>query len=130
LCAAVHVRFDPVLGLIFYKLFRATRCWPDSDIDPRDQLTFYDPGLGSQPESGVFGAERVYHWVHNLVSKRQENYVATQLEIDDSTLELADTFGSFRTRSDVFRVIAIPRRRLVGWAAAVSRRRERWSRPA
>ena len=29
-----------------YKLFRATRCGPDLDIDPRDQLTFYDPGLG------------------------------------------------------------------------------------
>ena len=43
-----------------YKLFRATRCGPDSDIDPRDQVTFYDPGLGSQPETGVFGAERAY----------------------------------------------------------------------
>ncbi len=52
-----------------YKLFRATRCAPDSDIDPRDQLTFYDPGLGSQPETGVFGAERAYRWVYNLVSQ-------------------------------------------------------------
>jgi uncharacterized protein (DUF2235 family) len=52
-----------------YKLFRATRCGPDSDIDPRDQLTFYDPGLGSQPETGVFGAERAYRWVYNLVSQ-------------------------------------------------------------
>ena len=34
-----------------------------------DQLTFYDPGLGSQPESGVFGAERAYRWVYNLVSQ-------------------------------------------------------------
>src|ERR1022692_4094250 len=52
-----------------YKLFRATRCGPDSDIDPSEQLTFYDPGLGSQPESGVFGAERAYRWVHNLLSQ-------------------------------------------------------------
>ena len=52
-----------------YKLFRATRCGPDSDIDPRDQVTFYDPGLGSQPETGVFGAERAYRWVYNLVSQ-------------------------------------------------------------
>ena len=28
-----------------YKLFRATRCGPDSDIDPSEQVTFYDPGL-------------------------------------------------------------------------------------
>ena len=30
-----------------YKLYRATR--PDTHIDPREQLTFYDAGLGSQP---------------------------------------------------------------------------------
>jgi hypothetical protein len=27
-----------------YKLYRATRCGPDTDIDPRDQLAFYDAG--------------------------------------------------------------------------------------
>ena len=52
-----------------YKLYRATRCGPDSEIDPRTQLTFYDPGLGSQPDSGVFSAERAYRWVHNAVSQ-------------------------------------------------------------
>jgi uncharacterized protein (DUF2235 family) len=31
-----------------YKLFRATRCGPDTTIDPDLQLTFYDPGLGSK----------------------------------------------------------------------------------
>lgn len=30
-----------------YKLYRATRCGPDSSVDPREQLAFYDPGLGS-----------------------------------------------------------------------------------
>lgn len=30
-----------------YKLYRATRCGPDSIIDPEDQTAFYDPGLGS-----------------------------------------------------------------------------------
>jgi T6SS, Phospholipase effector Tle1-like, catalytic domain len=29
-----------------YKLYRATRCGPENDINPREQLTFYDPGLG------------------------------------------------------------------------------------
>src|SRR6266571_1729127 len=32
-----------------YKLFRATRCGPDSSVDPAKQLTFYDPGLGTAP---------------------------------------------------------------------------------
>lgn len=31
-----------------YKLFRATRCGPDTTIDPDRQLAYYDPGLGSR----------------------------------------------------------------------------------
>lgn len=42
-----------------YKLFRATRCGPDSAVDPAEQLAFYDPGLGTAPPghegSGLFG---------------------------------------------------------------------------
>jgi hypothetical protein len=30
-----------------YKLYRATRCGPDTVIDAREQLAFYDAGLGS-----------------------------------------------------------------------------------
>ncbi|WP_245261833.1 DUF2235 domain-containing protein [Ancylobacter sp. FA202] len=30
-----------------YKLYRATRCGPDTSIDPDHQIAFYDPGLGS-----------------------------------------------------------------------------------
>jgi uncharacterized protein (DUF2235 family) len=52
-----------------YKLYRATRCDPDSDIDPRTQLTFYDPGLGSQPAGGMLFVTRAYRWLHDLVSQ-------------------------------------------------------------
>lgn len=52
-----------------YKLYRATRCGPESGIDPGQQLTFYDPGLGSQPDGGMFFAQRAYRWLHNLVSQ-------------------------------------------------------------
>lgn len=41
-------------GLLFderrsniYKIYRATRCAPDSCVDPSKQLAFYDPGLGT-----------------------------------------------------------------------------------
>ena len=34
-----------------YKLFRATRVSPDSGIDPKLQLAFYDGGLGSRAQS-------------------------------------------------------------------------------
>ena len=30
-----------------YKLYRATRCGPDTNINPAEQLAFYDPGIGT-----------------------------------------------------------------------------------
>ncbi|HEY1803269.1 MAG TPA: DUF2235 domain-containing protein [Terracidiphilus sp.] len=68
-----------------YKLYRATRCGPDSSIDPRQQLTFYDPGLGSQPDTGLFFAQRFYRWIHNVVSQ------ATGLGI---TLNIIDCYAA------------------------------------
>ena len=44
-------RFDENRSNI-YKLYRATRCGPDSNVDPNVQVTFYDPGLGSQADGG------------------------------------------------------------------------------
>ena len=52
-----------------YKLYRATRCGPENNIDPSRQLTFYDPGLGSQPDSGLFFVTRAYRWLHDVVSQ-------------------------------------------------------------
>ena len=50
-----------------YKLFRASRCGPDSSVDPNLQLTYYDPGLGTVPEgTGFFGS--MYRKLHNVVS--------------------------------------------------------------
>jgi uncharacterized protein (DUF2235 family) len=54
-----------------YKLYRATRCGPDSTVNPAEQLTFYDPGLGTAPPghegSGLVGtAGRA---LYNLVSQ-------------------------------------------------------------
>ena len=68
-----------------YKLFRATRCGPDLDIDPSEQLTFYDPGLGSQPPGGIFFFTRAYRWVHDLVSQ------ATGLGI---TMNIVDCYAA------------------------------------
>src|SRR3954447_26017192 len=30
-----------------YKMYRASRTAPDNPIDPKDQVAFYDPGLGT-----------------------------------------------------------------------------------
>lgn len=42
-----------------YKLYRVCRVGPDSGIDPRDQVAFYDPGLGTDGSAtGFLGAYR------------------------------------------------------------------------
>jgi uncharacterized protein (DUF2235 family) len=51
-----------------YKLYRATRCGPDTTIDPAEQMTYYDAGLGSMPPEGAFFIIRAYRWLHNLFS--------------------------------------------------------------
>ena len=45
------VRPDQQLSNI-YKLFRATRVGPDSPLDPKQQVAYYDPGLGTANPSG------------------------------------------------------------------------------
>ncbi len=51
-----------------YKLLRATRCAPDSTIDPSEQVAFYDPGLGS-PRDNHFTFGRVGRKIYNFISQ-------------------------------------------------------------
>ena len=51
-----------------YKLFRAARSGPDSQIDPSEQVTFYDAGVGTAaPGASLVG--RLWVWVFNLISR-------------------------------------------------------------
>ncbi|MET4149070.1 DUF2235 domain-containing protein [Bradyrhizobium sp. RT7b] len=60
-------RFDETRSNV-YKMFRATRCGPDSSINPREQVAFYDPGLGSQADgANIFG--KALRWIHNTVAQ-------------------------------------------------------------
>jgi len=52
-----------------YKMFRATRCGPDTNIDAGEQIAFYDAGLGSQPPHGAFFITRALRWLHNVASQ-------------------------------------------------------------
>ena len=63
-----------------YKLYRATRCGPDTTIDPALQLAFYDPGLGSQTDGGRL---RLGLWrrLRNVLSQ------ATGLGITDNIID-------------------------------------------
>jgi len=60
-------RFDETRSNI-YKLYHATRCGPDSLVDPREQVAFYDPGLGSQADGGHLTG-RLLRWVQNKVAE-------------------------------------------------------------
>jgi len=62
-------------GLLFderrsniYKLYRATRCGPDTSINPAEQLAFYDPGIGTLP-AGIGFLEAIARKIYNLVSQ-------------------------------------------------------------
>jgi hypothetical protein len=51
-----------------YKLYRATRCGPDSCIDPAEQVAFYDAGIGTVP-GGITGIGRLGRWLYNLIGQ-------------------------------------------------------------
>jgi uncharacterized protein (DUF2235 family) len=37
-----------------YKLYRASRCGPESSVNPAEQVAFYDPGIGTKPQGKGF----------------------------------------------------------------------------
>ena len=49
-----------------YKLYRATRCGPDSTVDPKEQYAFYDAGIGTgKGARGVLGA--AWDMIYNVI---------------------------------------------------------------
>jgi len=52
-----------------YKLYRATRCGPDSSVNPAEQLSFYDPGLGTLPPGNGLLTVKAWRWFYNLASR-------------------------------------------------------------
>lgn len=51
-----------------YKLYRATRCGPDSSVDPAGQYAFYDAGIGTSTGArGILGA--AWDYIYNLVCR-------------------------------------------------------------
>lgn len=62
-------------GLLFderrsniYKLYRATRCGPDSCVDGTRQVAYYDPGLGTLP-GGIDSPAALARSLYNLASQ-------------------------------------------------------------
>lgn len=60
-----------------YKLYRACRVAPDTAIDPREQVSFYDPGLGTETTAtGLTGAVR---YVQKLTASVAGRGIATNI---------------------------------------------------
>lgn len=59
------MRPEQVLSNV-YKLYRACRIGPSSPIDPAEQVTFYDPGLGT--DTNATGMTRIRKWYRKLLS--------------------------------------------------------------
>ncbi len=51
-----------------YKLFRATRCGPNSCVDPKEQVALYDAGIGTLPP-GMDFLSTLGRSIYNVVSQ-------------------------------------------------------------
>jgi len=60
------INFDEVRTNV-YKLYRASRVGPDTELEPAEQVAFYDPGLGSASDGGRIKIGWM-RWLYNLAS--------------------------------------------------------------
>ncbi len=60
-----------------FKMYRATRPGPDSEIDPNAQVVFYDPGLGT--DAGATGFTSARRWVAKLLSSVTGRGITTNI---------------------------------------------------
>src|SRR5689334_845170 len=49
-----------------YKMYRAARVGPDNDVDPQEQVAFYDPGLGT--DTSAVGLTSIRRKITKLMS--------------------------------------------------------------
>ncbi|HEX8626441.1 MAG TPA: DUF2235 domain-containing protein [Allosphingosinicella sp.] len=79
-----------------YKLYRATRCGPDSSVDPTRQVALYDPGLGTLP-GGIDSPAALLRSFYNLASQ------GTGLGITRNIVDCyADIIGEWREGDRIF----------------------------
>ncbi|MGK2911620.1 MAG: phospholipase effector Tle1 domain-containing protein [Sphingobium sp.] len=60
-----------------FKMYRATRSGPDSDVDPREQVVFYDPGLGT--DAGATGLTSLRRGFTKLLSSVTGRGITTNI---------------------------------------------------
>ena len=91
-----------------YKLYRACRVAPDTAIDPREQVAFYDPGLGTETTAtGWTGAVRYFQKLTASVAGRgiTDNiadcyeFIISHYEPGDRILMFGFSRGAYTVRS-------------------------------
>jgi hypothetical protein len=111
------MRPDQCLSNI-YKMYRAMRPGPDSPISPREQVAFYDPGLGSGENAGTL-LDRVRHAVEAGVGDGIDDNVIdcyakiiAYYEPGDRVLLFGFSRGAYTVRSvaNVMNLCGIPTR--------------------
>lgn len=60
-----------------YKLYRAARVGPDNNIDPSEQVAFYDPGLGT--DTSATGLTSVHRKITKLLSSATGRGITTNI---------------------------------------------------
>lgn len=70
------VRADQRLSNI-YKMYRAARVGPDNNIDPGEQVVFYDPGLGT--ETSAVGLTGIRRAITKLISSVTGRGITTNI---------------------------------------------------
>ena len=60
-----------------YKLYRVCRVSPETATDPREQVAFYDPGLGT--ETTATGSTRVVRWVQKTLASVSGRGITTNI---------------------------------------------------
>ncbi|WP_370284908.1 phospholipase effector Tle1 domain-containing protein [Pseudooceanicola nanhaiensis] len=110
------VRPDQRLSNI-YKMYRAMRPGPDSPISPKDQVCFYDPGLGTAETGGMFRrikpilASAVGTGIdHNMIDCYEQ--IIAHYEPGDRVLLFGFSRGAYTVRAlaNVMNLCGIPTR--------------------
>lgn len=60
-----------------YKMYRACRVGPETTIDPRDQVAFYDPGLGT--ETTATGMTGLVRWTQKTLASVSGQGITTNI---------------------------------------------------
>ncbi len=100
-----------------YKMYRAMRPWPDSPINPKDQICFYDAGLGTKEDGKALSFSGVRRFLASALGSGIDDnvidcyeYILANYEPGDRVLLFGFSRGAYTVRSvaNVMNLCGIP----------------------